>query len=107
MGDNFDGYVQGGLDDAVRYAREARDFIDEQIAVANDVAVQPPQPTTPVLPPGSLWEPTVAANQDVRQKVAAAHSALARLAAANVVDTAAQLGIPVPPHIARRASEEC
>jgi nucleotide-binding universal stress UspA family protein len=105
---------QAGLPVAARCDRTAMDFMDATIALsdlgAKFAATPHPMRPAPELPPGSMWAEAEAANQTVREQVAAAAEAVRVQAAAAAVRNAReavefgqQHGIPVPPHIVQRA----
>jgi hypothetical protein len=116
MSSSFDdGYVQGGVEDAARYACAARDFMDATITISDvnaaSVGEQLPlsSPFAPAVPSNSMWAPAALACDEVGQHIVEAEAALRERASRAAVDSAREavefgreVGIAVPPEIEGR-----
>jgi hypothetical protein len=98
---DLDGYARAGADDGERYARFARESIDDQLAVIRSIP-QTPEPAPPPVAPGSMWGAAPVTSADAVHWAATIDAGLA----ANVVKNAYSLGIPVPEDILERATRD-
>lgn len=98
--------IRHGVEDAIRYARRAKDLVDEQFRLVQS-SPSSPTPASLTLPTAGL-NPFDAAASALLGRAQQGHATVSRVidarAAATVAETAQWLGVPVPPDIQARAN---
>ncbi len=99
MTESADEYARAGANAAERYARFARESIDEQVTMLRSIA--PPHVVSkPAIAAGSMWTGVSMVDAALHVLSVACDAAFA----SQVMKNAEELGVGVPPDIAERAA---